>query len=337
MKKNMFAVILTFILLLGLNVAASAKPIVFVSIVPQKYFVEQIAGDLIDVEVLVSPGANPHMYEPTPAQMAKLTKAKAYFAIGINLENTWLPRINGTVPSLRMVYTQRGVKKIPMAAHGHHHEDHEGHTQYHDRDKQAMHAEDEHHHKQEMHAEDELHAHEGHDEHSHGHDHDHGTLDPHIWLDPIRVKTIARNICKGLVKADPENSATYETNLAKFLNELDKLNADITAILADVPSTQRSFLVFHPSWGYFAQRYGLTQLPIESEGREPSPKELAEIIQEAKAKEIKVIFVQPQISQRTAKAIANQIGGGVKQLDPLSINWKDNLMKAAKAFKQHLH
>ncbi|WP_415716728.1 metal ABC transporter solute-binding protein, Zn/Mn family [Maridesulfovibrio sp.] len=321
MKKNIFAVILALILLLGLNATAIAKPVVFVSIVPQKYFVEQIAGDLLDVEVLVSPGANPHMYEPTPAQMSKMTKAKAYFAIGINLENTWLPRINGTVPSLRMVYTQRGVEKIPMAAHEHHHDDDEGQTKHLDHDKQAMHAEGEHH------------DHEGLDEHSH----DHGTLDPHIWLDPIRVKTIARNICKGLGKADPANSATYEANLEKFLMELDKLNTDITAILADVPSNQRSFLVFHPSWGYFAQRYGLTQLPIESQGREPSPKELAEIIKEAKTKDIKVIFVQPQISQRTAKAIASQIGGSVEQLDPLSINWKDNLINAAKAFKQHLN
>jgi len=292
LKKLLFYSITIAATTLILNAAAFAKPIVFVSIVPQKYFVEQIAGELLDVQVLVSPGANPHMYEPSPAQMASLSKAKAYFAIGINLENTWLPRINGTLPSLRMVYTQRGVKKIPIIDHGDHGDGHEGH--------------------------------------------DHGTLDPHIWLDPVRVKTIARNTCNGLIKADPANRASYETNLVKFLKELDKLNNDIIAIMAEVPSTQRAFLVFHPSWGYFAERYDLHQMPIESEGREPSPKELAGIIKEARTKDIKVIFVQPQISQRTARSIASQIDGRVEQLDPLSFNWRENLMNAAKAFKQNL-
>jgi len=330
-RKPLFVTLLAFCLSFGLASAATAKPIVFVSIVPQKYFVEQIAGDLVDTQVLVAPGANPHSYEPTSSQMVGLTKAKAYFTIGISLEQAWLPRINGTVPSLRIVHTHRGIKKIPMAAHSHH--DEEGH---HDHDDHAKAHEE--HHDHEAHAA----KHEEHHDHGHahgheGHHHDHGTLDPHVWLDPVLVKTIATNTCKGLIKADPQNKATYEANLTVFLADLDKTHAAIKAIIDEVPADHRSFLVFHPSWGYFAERYGLTQTPVEVEGREPSPKALAEIVGHAKEKGTKVIFVQPQISQRTAKVIAKEIGAEIMILDPLAKDWKANLMEAAQVFKKVAH
>lgn len=309
MKKTLTLFALTLCLTLGLAGHAAARESVFVTIVPQKYFVEQIAGDLVDIHVLVMPGANPHMYEPSPAQMAALEKTKVYFAIGIALENAWLPRINGANPSLRIVHTQRGVTKIPMAAHGHGEEEH-----------------DEHGHEQ--------HAAE-HDTHE-GHDHAHGTLDPHIWLDPVRVRTIAKNICAGLIKADPQNKTAYEANLAVFMKQIDETHAAITETLSSLPAERRTFMVFHPSWGYFADRYGLTQLPIEAEGKEPSPKDMVKIIRHARENNISVIFVQPQFSERSADIIARELKAQVVPLDPLAEDWKANLLNAAKAFETRL-
>ncbi|QJB57210.1 zinc ABC transporter substrate-binding protein [Pseudodesulfovibrio sp. zrk46] len=293
--KSIYWISLTLCLLLAPATAAMAKPIVFVSIVPQLYFVDRIAGDLVDTRVLVKPNANPHMYEPTPSQMAALSKAKAYFAIGITLEEAWLPRINGANPSLRIVSTQEGIKKIPMATH-------EGHA----------------------------------DKHEHE-EHEHGTLDPHIWLDPVRAQTIARNTCQGLIKADPQNKNTYEANLAALLSEIKNTDNTITKIMHRIPSDKRSFLVFHPSWGYFADRYNLNQMAIEAEGKEPGPKDLAQIIKLARENGIKVIFVAPQFSQKAARVIANEINAQVVPLDPLSEDWENNLLKAAQAFEASLN
>lgn len=310
--------ILTIIMVMGLLVAtsplaANAATQVFVSIVPQQYFVEKIGGPLVDVDVLVMPGANPHMYEPTPRQMTKLSKAKAYFAIGVGLEETWLPRINAANQSMRIFHTQRGIEKIPMVAHGHQEE--------HEDEREAGHEDG--------------HGHDG-AEAEHGHHHDHGTLDPHIWLSPKLALTIARNTCAGLIRIDPENRKTYESNLAKFLIEIQKTDAAITKTLAAVPADKRTFMVFHPSWGYFANQYGLTQIPIEAEGNEPSPKHLAEIIEHGRELHIPVIFVQPQFSQKSAQVIAAELDARVIPLDPLAKDWKDNLLQAAEAFSKTL-
>jgi zinc transport system substrate-binding protein len=290
---------------LGLMVAwagpalAGAKVRAFVSILPQKYFVERIGGDMVDVGVLVLPGANPHMYEPSPRQMTALAGAQVFFAIGVNLEEVWLPKLADANQAMRIVRTQEGVEKIPMAAHGH-------------GEHEAMH-----------------------EEHG-GEEQEHGILDPHIWLDPVRVKTIARNTCAGLVLVDPAHRAAYEANLAAFLKDMDGLNASIAKSLAAIPADKRTFMVFHPSWGYFAKRYGLTQVAIEAGGSEPSPRHLAEIIEHGRELGVSVVFVQPQFSRRSADVIASELGARVVPLDPLAENWKDNLLHAAEAFGQAL-
>jgi zinc transport system substrate-binding protein len=313
MVKKVFLVALGLTLAWAGPASAAGKVRAFVSILPQKYFVERIGGELTDVSVLVQPGANPHMYEPTPRQMAALAKAQVYFAIGINLEDVWLPKLKGANRDMLVVRTQEGVEKIPMAEHHHDEAAHE-----------------EHHH-------DEA-AHEGHDHAAaHSDEHDHGILDPHIWLDPVRVRTIARNTCDGLVRADPAHKAKYEANLAAFLNELDKLNATIAEAMAAIPVEKRAFMVFHPSWGYFAQRYGLTQVAIEAGGNEPSPRHLAEIIEHGRELGVTVVFVQPQFSKRSAEVIASELNARVVPLDPLAEDWKGNLLHAAEAFRRALN
>ena len=166
------------------------------------------------------------------------------------------------------------------------------------------------------------------DEHEHEHhDHDHSGLDPHIWLDPVLVKIQAKNIYEAMIKIDAQNSDFYKTNYEEFIKELDALDEQIKKLLT--PYEKKSFMVFHPSWGYFAKRYNLEQISIEVEGKEPKPNELVELIEEAKKHNIKVIFVAPQFSQKSAQTISKSIGANVIAIDPLTDNWRENLLKVA--------
>ncbi len=324
--NNSFAVLTRVLILLAVMILAGsawAAPSVFVTITPQKYFVDKISGGKVTVSVMVEPGANPHAYEPKPRQMAELTKASVYFTIGDSFDQTWLSRIVSANPGMTVVHTAEGIDKIPMVG-GH---DHAGHG----------HGGGAHAHKDHGHGHDE--EAQSHTDEGHGHDgeHDHhgdayGTLDPHIWLDPALVKIQAAHIRDGLSKADPAGAQEYAANAAAFMQELGALDSELRAILSVLPEDRRTFLVFHPSWGYFAKAYGLTQASIEVEGKEPSPKDMARIIAMGKETGAKVVFVQPQFSEKSASVIAKQIGAQVVRLDPLAADWSANLRKAAHAF-----
>ncbi|MCD4738017.1 MAG: zinc ABC transporter substrate-binding protein [Anaerolineae bacterium] len=157
-------------------------------------------------------------------------------------------------------------------------------------------------------------------------------LDPHIWLSPALVKVQARNICRALVQLDPEHEAEYQANLTAFLADIEVLQAEIRETLQ--ASTGEKFMVFHPSWGYFADEFGLQQLPIESGGQEPSAQELTAIISTAKAAGIRVIFAQPEFSTRAAEMIAREIGGEVQLISPLALDWPANMRQAAEALEE---
>ncbi|HIK56206.1 MAG TPA: zinc ABC transporter substrate-binding protein [Synechococcales cyanobacterium M55_K2018_004] len=155
-------------------------------------------------------------------------------------------------------------------------------------------------------------------------------LDPHIWLSPRLVKTQAQTIYRALVQVDAEHQAAYQANLSRFLADLDALDAEIRQKLQGVQS--RQFIVFHPGWGYFARDYGLTMVPIEVGGQEPSAAELARLVTRAKQDQIKVIFAEPQFSQQTATTLSREIGGKVLLIDPLSPDWMNNLRQVADTF-----
>jgi zinc transport system substrate-binding protein len=164
--------------------------------------------------------------------------------------------------------------------------------------------------------------------HSEGEDRQHnGGNDPHIWLNPRLVQLQVQAIAEALIKVDPDGKDAYKKNLAAFLKDLDGLDAKLAEALAPVKG--KTFLVFHPAWGYFADAYGLEQEPIEIEGKEPSAMQLARIIEEAKKEGVRVIFVQPQFSQASAKQIAEAIGGAVVPIDPLARDYITNLEAVA--------
>ena len=158
-------------------------------------------------------------------------------------------------------------------------------------------------------------------------EHDHSGFDPHVWLDPLLVKIQAKNIYEAMVEIDSQNGDFYKTNYEEFIKELDTLDENIKTILS--PYKDKAFKVFHPSWGYFAKRYDLEQISIEIEGKEPKPNELVELIEEAKKYDIKIVFVAPQFSQKSAKTISKNINANVIAIDPISGNWKESMLDTA--------
>lgn len=278
-----------------------AEPLsVFVSIVPQQYFVRRIGGSLVQTAVMVPPGSSPHSYEPKPKQMQSLAQAAAYFAIGVEFERTVLPKIKTLHPDLKIVHTDSGIDKVPVLDRQHFREHEPGHR-------------------------------------GNGHDPDHGRqkgLDKHIWLAPDLVRIQARNILEALRKLEPSNATVFESNYAAFMTDLDCLDADIKEIL----SAERDsvFLVFHPAWGYFARQYGLRQISVEMEGKEPKARDLQGLIDKARAERVRVVFVSPQFSTRTAETIAKAINGQVVPINPLAEDWLENMRMVADKFRQAL-
>ncbi len=279
MKKIIFVLLLSFLSIWAKEVS--------VSIIPQKFFVEKIAGDKIDVNVMVKAGFSPATYEPKTSQMKSLSNSLVYFSIGVPFEKAWLERFKHTNKKMLIVNTSKGIKKIQMSAHKHE----KGHN-----------------HEKETHSDE--------------------SLDPHIWLDPVLVKIQVKNIYDTLVKIDKENKDFYLKNYKNFMIELENLNKELEKILK--PFKEKAFMVFHPSWGYFAKRYNLEQIAVEVQGKEPKPSTLVTFIKEAKKHKIKVIFVSPQFSQKSAKTIAKSIKGKIAIINPLSLQWDKNLLKAAR-------
>lgn len=270
------------------GVKPTGKVKAFVGILPIAYFVERVGGPLVEVNVLVKPGQNPHTFEPTPKLAAKLADAQVLFTLGFPFEQRISKKLGSTFKKLEIVDLQQGIKLQPMnEAHGHHH------------------GEGDHH------------------KHSHGA----GEPDRHSWLDPQLVKIQAGTIAKTLMRIDPSHRAQYEKNLKDFQNDLDAVDEQLTKALAPVKG--KSFFVFHPAYGYFGRAYGLKQIAVESGGKEPTAKQLVHLIELAKSTGVRVIFVQPQFSERSADALAKAINGAVVPLDPLARDYLENLRKMA--------
>lgn len=286
---------------------AGQKLSVFVSIAPQKYFVQKIGKQYVSVQVMVQAGANPATFEPKPRQMADLSKTQVYFAIGVPFEDIWLERIAAANASMRVVRTDQGITRMPMAVHHHH---------------------------------DEAEHHPGSSEH-HGHGDDPPQagpnsrgLDPHIWLSPPLVKIQIRSILSSLKAVDPVHQDAYESNYRRFVAEIDRLDERLRQTFADRQGLR--FITFHPAWGYFAHAYGIEQVPIEIEGKAPKPAQLQQLIRHARKADIKVVFVQPQFSIKSAHLVATEIGGQVAFADPLAEDWAANLEAVADKFKAAL-
>jgi len=264
-----------------------------VSILPEQTFVKAIGGDKVNVSLMVQPGNSPHTYEPKPSQMIDIAKADLYFAIDVEFEHVWLPKFQSLNPKMQIVDLADNVTKIQM---------------------QDKHEDDNHEEEKD----------------EHHNEHEHEGEDPHIWTAPSNVKIIAQNIYNALKKEDPENTNYYKRNLDIFLASIDETDRQIIHFLSSLEDTRR-FMVFHPSWGYFAKAYNLEQIAVEVEGKEPKPKELIHLLKEAKEEKVKAIFTQPEFSDTVAKIIAKELQIPVVKVSPLAANWSENLISIAKA------
>lgn len=160
------------------------------------------------------------------------------------------------------------------------------------------------------------------------HDHDHGDLDPHTWLDPLLALKQSIVIRDTLTRFDPAGAAEYENNFTSLARDLTQLDEQLRETLK--PAAGNSIYVFHPAYGYFCRAYGLIQKAIKPSGKEPGARYLARLIEEAKKDNIRVIFVQPQFSDKTSQTIARSIGARVVDLDPLAADYLENMRSLAR-------
>jgi zinc transport system substrate-binding protein len=277
--------IIICICMFGWIFSAQSAPLkVVVSVLPQRYFVERIGADTVEVEVLVPPGASPHSYQPLARQMVFLARADVYFRIGMPFENGLLPKIkdhfNGKLVDLR-----EGIPMRRMEAHHHEEDEHEGH-------------------------EGEL---------------EEDSRDPHFWLDPKLAIMLSKRIAEEMTLLRPENRELYASCLHELIADLDALDVALTETLAG--SHGKYLLVFHPAWGYFAERYGMHQVAVEREGKAPSAKHIGELIRGLDENVIPLLLVQPQFEKRVAQTIAHELGIVVVDADPLALDYIGNLRK----------
>jgi zinc transport system substrate-binding protein len=279
-------------LLLCTALPVTAAPLdVFVSVLPLAAFAERVGGERVSVHTMVQPGHSPATYEPTPRQIAALADADVYFRVGVPFEDGWMKRIGAANPDMPVVDLREGLALRAQEAHRH--------------DNGKAGAAD-----------------------GHGAAHERGTtLDAHVWTSPRLVRQMAATMRAAFARLDPAGAQTYAASQAAFDADLAALDAELTSRLAGLRS--RSFLVYHPAWGYFADAYGLTQVAIEQEGKEPGARRLTAVIERARAEDARLILVQPQFDRRAAAQVARAIGGRVETADPLSPDYAATLRRLA--------
>ena len=327
-----------FVTALLLASLLSAKPVVIASIAPVGYLAKAVGGDKIEVQSLAK--GDVHSYEPKPNDMKAVAKARIFIAAGLEFEEAWIPRFKASAKNLVVVQSDAKIAKLKEEHSGHAEHDeghgehevkddkHSGHAGHAAKDKHADHkVKDDKHSGHAGHAEhDEKHeAHEEHDEEHEAH------ADPHVWLNPVLAITMARNISDALIDMDKANKDFYLKNFQKLMNDLLAFDESAKNELAGLKN--RKFVVYHPAWGYFAEHYDLEQISIERNGKEPKIDEMASTVKMIKDENIKVIFADPNRSQKSAQVLASQTGAKVELLDPLGYNLLENLKIAVRAIK----
>nr|WP_321313677.1 zinc ABC transporter substrate-binding protein [uncultured Campylobacter sp.] len=270
-----------------------AKPVVIASIAPVEYLAKAVGGDKIEVQSLAK--GDVHSYEPKPNDMKAVAKARIFIAAGLEFEEAWIPRFKASAKNLVVVQSDAKIAKLK--------EEYAGREA-----KEGKHAgQAEHDEKHEAHA------------------------DPHVWLNPMLAITMARNISDALIDMDKANKDFYLENFQKLMNDLLAFDESAKNELAGLKN--RKFVVYHPAWGYFAAHYDLEQISIERSGKEPKIDEMASTLKMIKDENIKVIFADPNRSQKSAQILASQTGAKVELLDPLGYNLLENLKIAVGAIK----
>ena len=261
---------------------SSEEPLISVTIEPQRYFVEQIAGETFQVNCLTPSGQSPETYDPTPQQLMDVGRSVAYFRIGyIGFEQAWMPRLEEQNPQMQVFDLSAGMELI---------EDPETHEA------------------------------EG---------HHHGAIDPHVWTSFGGARAIAANVRDALTALAPEHQALYQQRYDSLMVDMAQTETEVRQMLAPLRGT--AFIIYHPALTYFAHEFGLTQLCIELDGKEPSPAQLATLIETAREQQVRVVFIQQEFDQKNAELIAEETGCRLVRINPLAYDWKEGMVQLAKA------
>lgn len=153
--------------------------------------------------------------------------------------------------------------------------------------------------------------------------------DPHVWVSPPAMRRILANSAAALERALPDQAQGIRERLALAEQRVDEVDEQLGALLA--PHEGRSFVVFHPAWSYFAEHYGLVQVAVEAEHKEPSPDELQHLIEHARELQLTSLFMQPQFARAQIDLLARELGVPVRVIDPLARDWDTNLLAVGRA------
>jgi zinc transport system substrate-binding protein len=285
---------------------------IIVSILPQIRFVEAVGGKYVQVHALIPPGASPATYEPKPSDLVAIEKAELYFQNGyLPFEQSYTSRIRSLNPALTIIDTSQGVTLHHFGEEQHEHTTNDEHEEDSGPETDVDH--------QEKINEAENFT----------------SVDPHYWLSPRQVKAQISIIEQTLSEHDPTHRSYYEDRALQYKETLDELDQTLRRHLDNL--TSRTFLVFHPSLGYIARDYNLTQVAIEHDGKDPTISQLQKTIQLAEDQNISVIFVQKQFNQNIARSVAEQIGAQVVIFDPLAQKYEKNMYAIAEQIKRGLN
>lgn len=300
--KTLLLLILSALLLFGCTTMPSQETTIAVSMNPVYELVTAVTGS--EVLRIIPGNVDPHAFEPTPGDIARAERAEIIFFYGHDLE----PAVDRIIDSLSgdrvIVDLSEGIHLLE----GHEHHDH--HEKEHH---------DEEHHEEEYHNES-SHSNESDHKESHSDDHHDHEYDPHIWMSPVLAKQQVTMILNALVEYNPDNAEIYTANALAFQAELDIVDAELREIFAQCPNAE--ILISHEILGYLCAEYGCKQHGIQglSHEAEPTPRHLAEIIDEAREEGITSVFVETTTPQNhAAYVVANEIGATVFELYSIEV------------------
>jgi zinc transport system substrate-binding protein len=304
---NFKTLIFSLLLLFNLSCESSLNPIksdkknVVVSIAPYHYFVERIAGSLVNIHTIVPPGASPHSYEPPPQSMKGWSNAQLWITCGESFEKKISPVLLDHNPKLLVCDSLEGLSLLTEScchdsSHHHHHSEACSHNST----------------------------------HHHVHAHNHDALDTHVWLSPRLAKIQAQHIAKYLMQAFPKHRDEFKQGLQEFLTDLNEADEAIEQQLRS--SQGRAIFVSHPAFAYFCQDYGLKQFSLEQEGKDPLPKQLISLMNSARKENIQHIYLQKQYNNKPALCVAEELDITTLFVDPYSSDYLNNLKDIAQKF-----
>jgi ABC-type Zn uptake system ZnuABC Zn-binding protein ZnuA/ABC-type lipoprotein release transport system permease subunit len=269
-----------------------------VTIEPLRYFAKKIAGDNYTFFSIVPAGQSPETYDPSPREMVRVGKGTAYFYIGqIGFEQSLVASMRENNVNTRVFDLSDGIDFYEDADCGH-----------------SEHSDSP-------------------DIYTHYNCNAHGGRDPHIWTSFKGAKVISENILKAFSALDKDNYDYYKSNYQRLTGELDSLENYLHEQL-DALSC-RGFVIYHPALTYFANEFGLRQYSIENEGKEPSPALLKNLIKDAKAENVKIVFVQVEFDRKHAEQIAREIGAVTVEINLLDYQWDEQMRIIAEALAEN--